>query len=133
MGGYLMYNLINYSTSVTKVVYEEKNFSMNRNDVVSVIVADITPSVNGYLSLDLSSYVKSIKVFLDIVTYKEDFKEYQDLTDQDFIDWVESSAEFKETTGDIFYNIYTDRVTLGLDVDDNGDGPFSTVLERDLS
>jgi hypothetical protein len=128
-----MYSLINYSTSVTKVLYEDKNFSMDKNDVVSVIVADITPSVDGYPDLDLSSYVKSVKVFLDIVTYKEDFKEYQDLTDQDFIDWVESSVEYKEATENIFYNIYTDRVTLGLDVDDNGDGPFSTVLERDLS
>lgn len=128
-----MYNLINYSTSVTKVLYEDKNFSMDKNDVVSVIAADITPSVDGYPDLDLSSYVKSVKVFLDIVTYKEDFKDYQDLTDQDFIDWVESSVEYKEATENIFYNIYTDRVTLGLDVDDNGDGPFSTVLERDLS
>jgi hypothetical protein len=128
-----MYSLINYSTSVTKVLYEDKNFSMDKNDVVSVIAADITPSVDGYPDLDLSSYVKSVKVFLDIVTYKEDFKEYQDLTDQDFIDWVESSVEYKEATENIFYNIYTDRVTLGLDVDDNGDGPFSTVLERDLS
>lgn len=128
-----MYSLINYSTSVTKVLYEDKNFSMDKNDVVSVIAADITPSVDGYPDLDLSSYVKSVKVFLDIVTYKEDFKDYQDLTDQDFIDWVESSVEYKEATENIFYNIYTDRVTLGLDVDDNGDGPFSTVLERDLS
>ena len=128
-----MYNLVNYSTSVTKVLYEDKNFSMDRNNVVSVIAADITPSVDGYPDLDLSSYVKSVKVFLDIVTYKQDFKEYQDLTDQDFVDWVESSPEYKEATENMFFNIYTNRVTLGLDVDENGDGPFSTVLERDLS